>query len=214
LTSDGAARLKRILFVDDDANILESLRDPLRPWRSDWRATFARGAEAPLEELSRESFDVVARGAGVAHRLLAKPCDLQQLGHALTQASTLGGAPAASRGLGGHVPAFAHASAGTRRGRTGSRRRRRSRLVLGPTAKAGGDPLQMVFSVAYPVGDMILIVGLASVHLRGVRERTRRALWLLAGGLVLFVVAFALFAAAGWRQRLGGAELEAASGRG
>jgi hypothetical protein len=25
--------MKRILFVDDDAHVLESLRDALRPWR-------------------------------------------------------------------------------------------------------------------------------------------------------------------------------------
>jgi DNA-binding NtrC family response regulator len=57
LTGDGAARLKRIL-PDDDANILECLREALRRWRSDWRAAFARGGEA-LEEFSRERFDVV-----------------------------------------------------------------------------------------------------------------------------------------------------------
>jgi signal transduction histidine kinase len=105
-------------------------------------------------------------------------------------------------------------------------------LVLGPTTQAGGDTLQLVFSVAYPVGDMILIVGLASVLLRDTTDSTRRALWLLAGGLVLFVagdvvyayatlhgtfsggdalnltyyVAFALFAVAAWRVRFGSGE--------
>jgi signal transduction histidine kinase len=108
-------------------------------------------------------------------------------------------------------------------------------LVLGPTTQAGEDPLQMLFSVAYPVGDMILIVGLASVLLRDTTDSTRRALWLLAGGLVLFVagdvvyayatlhgtfsggdalnltyyVAFALFAVAAWRVRFGSSERDA-----
>jgi hypothetical protein len=40
-------------------------------------------------------------------------------------------------------------------------------FVLGPTAKAGGqDPLAMAVSLAYPVGDLILLVGLAVVLLR------------------------------------------------
>jgi signal transduction histidine kinase len=106
-------------------------------------------------------------------------------------------------------------------------------VVLGPTAEAGGQSaLQMAFSVAYPVGDMILIVGLASLLLRGVTASTRRALWLLAGALGLFVVgdvlwgyvtlhgsfgggdaltctyfvAFGLFALAGRYQRLGASD--------
>ena len=43
-------------------------------------------------------------------------------------------------------------------------------LVLGPTLVANsGSPLQVGFSVAYPVGDMVLLVGLASL-LRGARR--------------------------------------------
>jgi CheY-like chemotaxis protein len=59
LTGDGAARMKRILFVDDDATFLERLRDALRPWRQEWRATFARDGVAALEALAVASFDVV-----------------------------------------------------------------------------------------------------------------------------------------------------------
>lgn len=51
--------MKQILFVDDDASILESLRDALRPWRREWRSTFACGGEAALELLAGASFDVV-----------------------------------------------------------------------------------------------------------------------------------------------------------
>jgi two-component system cell cycle response regulator len=68
-------------------------------------------------------------------------------------------------------------------------------LLIGPTARAGGQStLQMAFSLAYPVGDMILLVGVASLLLRGVAERMRGALWLVTAGLCLFVVGDALYA--------------------
>jgi diguanylate cyclase (GGDEF)-like protein len=62
-------------------------------------------------------------------------------------------------------------------------------VVLGPTLVANsGSPLQVAFSVAYPVGDMVLLVGLASLLLRGSAPSARWALRLLAAGIVLFVV--------------------------
>lgn len=62
-------------------------------------------------------------------------------------------------------------------------------VVLGPTLVASsGSPLQVAFSVAYPVGDMVLLVGLASLLLRGSAPSARWALRLLAAGLVLFVI--------------------------
>lgn len=68
-------------------------------------------------------------------------------------------------------------------------------VLIEPTARAGGQStLQMAFSLAYPVGDMILIVGVASLLLRGVAESMRRALWLVAAGLCLFVVGDVLYA--------------------
>ena len=49
-------------------------------------------------------------------------------------------------------------------------------VLIAPTARAGGQStLQMAFSLAYPVGDVILIVGVASLLLRGVADSTRRA---------------------------------------
>ncbi len=63
-------------------------------------------------------------------------------------------------------------------------------VVLGPTAVAGGEsPLQTLFSIAYPVGDMLLLVGLASVILRGSAPSAHRALHLMAAGLSVYVVA-------------------------
>jgi len=52
----------------------------------------------------------------------------------------------------------------------------------------------MAVSLAYPVGDVILTVGVASVLLRGVPDSTRRALSLVAGALCLFVIGDTLYA--------------------
>ncbi|MEA2493092.1 MAG: hypothetical protein QOJ29_1003 [Thermoleophilaceae bacterium] len=68
-------------------------------------------------------------------------------------------------------------------------------VLIEPTARAGGQStLQMAFSLAYPVGDMILIVGVASLLLRGVADSMRAALWLVTAGLCLFVVGDVLYA--------------------
>jgi diguanylate cyclase (GGDEF)-like protein/PAS domain S-box-containing protein len=62
-------------------------------------------------------------------------------------------------------------------------------LVLGPTVVANsGSALQVGFSVAYPTGDMVLVVGLASVLMRGSAASARWALRLLVAGVVLFVL--------------------------
>jgi diguanylate cyclase len=61
-------------------------------------------------------------------------------------------------------------------------------LVLGPTAVAGSPSfVQGVFSIAYPVGDMVLLVGLASVLVREGDRSARRALQFIAVGLLLYV---------------------------
>ena len=63
-------------------------------------------------------------------------------------------------------------------------------VVLGPTVIQGGpDALQTAISVAYPVGDMVLLVGLASVLLRRTAKSSSRAFQFMAAGLVLFVAA-------------------------
>jgi diguanylate cyclase (GGDEF)-like protein len=60
-------------------------------------------------------------------------------------------------------------------------------LVLGPTAVAGSsDMLQLVFSIAYPVGDMVLLVGLASLLLRQATPSAARALQFLVVGLLVY----------------------------
>ena len=50
---------KKILFVDDEANVLQGLRRMLRPMRRDWDMSFSLGAQEALETLSDGSFDVI-----------------------------------------------------------------------------------------------------------------------------------------------------------
>jgi HD-like signal output (HDOD) protein/CheY-like chemotaxis protein len=50
---------KRILFVDDEQNVLHGLQDILRRHRRQWDMVFALGGEAALAELERAPFDVV-----------------------------------------------------------------------------------------------------------------------------------------------------------
>jgi DNA-binding NarL/FixJ family response regulator len=54
-----ANTLKRILFVDDDPNVLTGLRNVLRTKRREWEMVFALGPEEALANLSKGSFDVV-----------------------------------------------------------------------------------------------------------------------------------------------------------
>jgi len=51
--------LKRIMFVDDDPNVLTGLRNVLRTKRREWDMVFAIGPEEALANLSKGSFDVV-----------------------------------------------------------------------------------------------------------------------------------------------------------
>jgi diguanylate cyclase (GGDEF)-like protein len=63
-------------------------------------------------------------------------------------------------------------------------------FVIAPTARAGADTsLGMIISQAYPVGDLVLVFGIAAIILRKPTESSRRALTILAVGLGLFVIA-------------------------
>lgn len=63
-------------------------------------------------------------------------------------------------------------------------------FVLGPTALAEQtEPLATVLSVAYPIGDLVLIFGAASVLLRDPEGGSRRALGIMAGGITAFLIA-------------------------
>ncbi|WP_457574089.1 HDOD domain-containing protein [Desulfolithobacter sp.] len=50
---------KRILFVDDESNILAGLRRMLRPMRHQWNLAFADSGRKALEVMAEEPFDVV-----------------------------------------------------------------------------------------------------------------------------------------------------------
>ncbi|HEV8548331.1 MAG TPA: response regulator [Polyangiaceae bacterium] len=51
--------MKRILFVDDEASILDALRNLLRKQRHEWDMVFALGSPEALVELGKAPFDVV-----------------------------------------------------------------------------------------------------------------------------------------------------------
>ncbi len=55
--------MKRILFVDDEAKILDGLRRSLRNMRGQWEMVFAEGAGAALKECAYLPFDVVVSDA-------------------------------------------------------------------------------------------------------------------------------------------------------
>jgi putative nucleotidyltransferase with HDIG domain len=51
--------VKRVLFVDDEQQVLDGLKDLLRKQRKVWEMVFALGGEQALVELERSPFDVV-----------------------------------------------------------------------------------------------------------------------------------------------------------
>ena len=51
--------MRRILFVDDEASILDGLKRMLRPMRTEWEMAFAPGGEAALTLLESTPFDVI-----------------------------------------------------------------------------------------------------------------------------------------------------------
>jgi HD-like signal output (HDOD) protein/CheY-like chemotaxis protein len=54
-----ASTLKRILFVDDDPNVLNGLRNVLRTKRREWDMVFAIGPDEALAKVAEGPFDVV-----------------------------------------------------------------------------------------------------------------------------------------------------------
>ncbi len=48
-----------LLFVDDEAQILEGIQDSLRKYRKQWNMTFVCGGEAAIVELTLKQFDVI-----------------------------------------------------------------------------------------------------------------------------------------------------------
>lgn len=120
----------RVLFVDDEPNVLDGLKRTLRGFRQEWDMRFALGGTAALAALDQVPADVVVtdmrmpvmdgeavlaevrrrspqtvrivltgecsrevmiRITTLAHRILTKPCDPDDLRGAVAQASTLQG---------------------------------------------------------------------------------------------------------------------------
>jgi HD-like signal output (HDOD) protein len=127
-TAEPTTDLPRILFVDDDRDLLDGLRDALRPYRRQWSVSFAVNGEEALATLEEGPCDVVisdlrmpgldgarllevvrercpatvrivlsgqaemqlvARAAGVAHRLIAKPCETEELARVIERSCAL-----------------------------------------------------------------------------------------------------------------------------
>jgi len=51
--------MKRVLFVDDEPNILQGLQNLLRKHRREWDMVFALGGQEALAELAKSPFDVI-----------------------------------------------------------------------------------------------------------------------------------------------------------
>ncbi len=69
-------------------------------------------------------------------------------------------------------------------------------LVLGPTARAADASIGTLLSITYPIGDLVLLFGLAAVLTRGVTSLARGPLYLLLLGVCAFVAADLGFAVA------------------
>jgi diguanylate cyclase (GGDEF)-like protein/PAS domain S-box-containing protein len=62
-------------------------------------------------------------------------------------------------------------------------------LILGPSVIAAATPLETIVSVAYPVGDLILLLALGAALMRGTTPATERSLRLMAAAIACFAVA-------------------------
>ena len=51
--------MKRILFVDDEANLLDGLRRTLHTMRGEWEMCFVENGQAALQWLENKAFDVI-----------------------------------------------------------------------------------------------------------------------------------------------------------
>ena len=119
---------KRILFVDDQPNVIEGLRRMLHKQRQEWDMVFVTNAREALAKMDEAPFDVIltdlvmpdmggaellervrerrpdtarivlsgyadekatVRAAGVAHRFLSKPADVQDIKMAITHACSM-----------------------------------------------------------------------------------------------------------------------------
>jgi DNA-binding NtrC family response regulator len=125
---DAGRAPKRVLFVDDEVEVLDGLRDALRRYRRAWKMRFVSGGATAIAALEAEPADVIVsdiqmpgmdgaellalvqerypatirivlsgyantasitRAATVAHRILAKPCNVDDLGLVIERSCAL-----------------------------------------------------------------------------------------------------------------------------
>src|SRR5689334_17758746 len=56
---DASPASKRILFVDDEQNVLDALKRTLYGMRSEWQMAFSTSGQGALRMLAEENFDVI-----------------------------------------------------------------------------------------------------------------------------------------------------------
>ena len=56
---NASSNRKRVLFVDDEPNVLQGLRRMLRPYRNEWEMEFAENGQDALALMDKAPFDVV-----------------------------------------------------------------------------------------------------------------------------------------------------------
>ncbi|HUH61544.1 MAG TPA: response regulator [Terracidiphilus sp.] len=78
---------KRLLFVDDDAMVLDGLRRALHSMRNEWEMRFVGSGAAALEALDREPFEAIVTdmrmplmdGAQLLERVKERHCDMVRI---------------------------------------------------------------------------------------------------------------------------------------
>ena len=50
---------KKILFVDDDKNLLNSLKRVMHSYKKEWEMVFVESAEEALQKLSQADYDII-----------------------------------------------------------------------------------------------------------------------------------------------------------
>ena len=67
-------------------------------------------------------------------------------------------------------------------------------LVLGPATASGGRNLDLLVSIAYPSGDLVLILALSALAVRTRRVLGSWSLYLLVGSLLLYIISDIIYA--------------------
>jgi hypothetical protein len=81
-------------------------------------------------------------------------------------------------------------------------------LVIGPVAAAAyAEPLDTLLATAYPIGDLVLLLGVAMVLLRSPSDVPASAITALLAGLLVFLVADTIYAVQALEETYAGGQL-------